>query len=34
MFEKVKLEYGRNSLTMGADSINVVVDALIKARGG
>jgi TRAP-type transport system periplasmic protein len=34
MFEKVKPVYDRNAPTIGADAINVVVDALKKARGG
>ncbi len=34
MFEKVKPVYEKNSATIGADAINVVVDALKKARGG
>ncbi len=34
MFEKVKPVYDKNAATIGADAINVVVDALKKARGG
>jgi TRAP-type transport system periplasmic protein len=34
MFEKVKPVYEKNAGTIGADAINVVVDALKKARGG
>jgi TRAP-type transport system periplasmic protein len=34
MFEKVKPVYEKNAATIGADAINVVVDALKKARGG
>jgi TRAP-type transport system periplasmic protein len=34
MFEKVKPVYDRNGTTIGAEAINVVVDALKKARGG
>ncbi len=34
MFEKVRPVYDRNAATIGADAINVVVDALKKARGG
>jgi TRAP-type transport system periplasmic protein len=34
MFEKVKPVYDKNATTIGADAINVVVDALKKARGG
>jgi TRAP-type C4-dicarboxylate transport system substrate-binding protein len=34
MFEKVRPVYDRNAPTIGADAINVVVDALKKARGG
>ena len=34
MFEKVKPVYEKNANTIGADAINVVVDALKKARGG
>jgi TRAP-type transport system periplasmic protein len=34
MFEKVKPVYDRNGATIGAEAINVVVDALKKARGG
>ena len=33
MFEKVKPVYDKNAATIGADAINVVVDALKKARG-
>jgi TRAP-type transport system periplasmic protein len=34
MFEKVKPVYEKNAATIGADAINVVVDALKKSRGG
>lgn len=34
MFEKVKPVYDKNAVSIGADAINVVVDALKKARGG
>jgi TRAP-type transport system periplasmic protein len=34
MFEKVKPVYDKNAATIGADAINVVVEALKKARGG
>jgi TRAP-type transport system periplasmic protein len=34
MFEKVKPVYDKNAATIGADAINVVVDALKKSRGG
>ncbi len=34
MFEKVKPVYEKNAATIGADAINIVVDALKKARGG
>ncbi|TAF99909.1 MAG: TRAP transporter substrate-binding protein [Burkholderiales bacterium] len=34
MFERVKPVYDKNAATIGADAINVVVDALKKARGG
>jgi TRAP-type transport system periplasmic protein len=34
MFEKVRPVYDKNAATIGADAINVVVDALKKARGG
>lgn len=34
MFEKVKSVYEKNAAAIGADAINVVVDALKKARGG
>jgi tripartite ATP-independent transporter DctP family solute receptor len=34
MFEKVKPVYDRNVPTIGADAVNVVLDALKKARGG
>jgi TRAP-type transport system periplasmic protein len=34
MFDKVKPVYEKNAATIGADAINVVVDALKKARGG
>jgi TRAP-type C4-dicarboxylate transport system substrate-binding protein len=34
MFEKVKPVYDKNAATIGAEAINVVVDALKKARGG
>lgn len=34
MFEKVKPVYDKNAVTIGADAINVVVEALKKARGG
>ncbi len=34
MFEKVKPVYDKNANTIGADAINVVVEALKKARGG
>ncbi len=34
MFEKVRPVYDRNAATIGAEAINVVVDALKKARGG
>ncbi len=34
MFEKVKPVYEKNATTIGADAINVVVDALKKSRGG
>ncbi len=33
MFDKVKPVYDRNGTTIGAEAINVVVDALKKARG-
>jgi TRAP-type transport system periplasmic protein len=32
MFEKVKPVYEKNAATIGADAINVVVDALKKSR--
>jgi tripartite ATP-independent transporter DctP family solute receptor len=34
MFEKVKPVYDRNASAIGAEAINVVLDALKKARGG
>jgi hypothetical protein len=34
MFEKVKPVYDKNRETIGSDAINVVFDALKKARGG
>ena len=34
MFEKVKPVYDKNRETIGNDAINVVFDALKKARGG
>jgi TRAP-type transport system periplasmic protein len=34
MFEKVKPVYDKNAATIGADAINVVVEALKKSRGG
>ncbi len=34
MFEKVKPVYEKNAATIGAEAINVVVDALKKSRGG
>jgi TRAP-type transport system periplasmic protein len=34
MFDKVKPVYDKNAATIGADAINVVVDALKKSRGG
>jgi TRAP-type transport system periplasmic protein len=34
MFDRVKPVYEKNATTIGADAINVVVDALKKARGG
>jgi TRAP-type transport system periplasmic protein len=34
MFDRVKPVYEKNAATIGADAINVVVDALKKARGG
>ena len=34
MFEKVKPGYDKNRETIGSDAINVVFDALKKARGG
>jgi TRAP-type transport system periplasmic protein len=34
MFEKVKPVYDKNAGTIGSDAINVVVEALKKARGG
>jgi TRAP-type transport system periplasmic protein len=34
MFEKVKPVYEKNVPTIGADAVNVVLDALKKARGG
>ncbi len=33
MFEKVKPVYDKNATSIGADAINIVVDALKKARG-
>ena len=34
MFEKVKPVYDKNVPTIGADAVNIVLDALKKARGG
>jgi TRAP-type C4-dicarboxylate transport system substrate-binding protein len=34
MFEKVKPVYDKHQETIGAEAINVVFDALKKARGG
>ena len=34
MFEKVKPVYDKNVPTIGAEAVNVVLDALKKARGG
>ena len=34
MFEKVKPVYDKNVPLIGADAVNVVMDALKKARGG
>ena len=34
LFEKVKPVYDRNTATIGAETINSVMDALKKVRGG